>query len=458
MLKKLLLILLLTTTSCQDQKEQDALKVATSPDYPPFEYKKDGKLTGFDVELAQHVAEKLNKKLEIHELDFNSLIPALQAGKVDLVISALSATPERLINNDFSDVYYQAGIAIISKKETNIDSFANKIVGVQLGSIMENFIRLKQEYTENIKIRSLSNNLHLLQELKLNRVDILLLEEGQVKEIMASNNDLKVQILPKSGYGYAIALKQNSPLKEPLNDAIVELKKENIFTHLEEKYLHNNKADNKSTLIKSFTQIPLGIFTTLKYALISVSLGLIFGTLIALSRISNIKLLQLLSQAYVSIFRGTPLLVQLYIVYFALPGLLKIEISAFAAGIIAFSLNSAAYASENIRGGIASVDKGQFEAAKSLGMPYWMMMRYIIMPQALKNILPSLVNEAINMVKESSIISFIGEADITRRANIVASEQYNFLQPLLVAALCYYILVVSLNFLTKLLEKRFKTS
>ena len=119
-------------------------------------------------------------------------------------------------------------------------------------------------------------------------------------------------------------------------------------------------------------------------------------------------------------------------------------------------MNSGAYVSENIRAGIESVDKGQFEAAKSLGMPYRVMMQYIIMPQAIRNILPSLVNEAINMVKESSIISVIGVADIMRRANVVSAEQYSYLEPLMVAAICYYILVTTLSLLAKLLEKRLK--
>ncbi len=147
---------------------------------------------------------------------------------------------------------------------------------------------------------------------------------------------------------------------------------------------------------------------------------------------------------------------QLFFVYFALPSLLNIEISAFAAVIIAFSLNSGAYVSENIRAGIESVYKGQFEAAKSLGMPYKMMMQYIILPQAIRNILPSLVNEAINLTKESAIISIIGEADIMRRANIIAAEQYSFKEPLLIAALCYYIIVMSMNLLAKVLENRLK--
>ncbi len=209
-------------------------------------------------------------------------------------------------------------------------------------------------------------------------------------------------------------------------------------------------------IIKALTYVPVGIIVTLQYSMISIFFGLIIGSLLALFKVGSSKSLKFLANFYTSIFRGTPLLVQLFFAYFALPSLLNIEISAFTAGIIAFSLNSAAYVSENIKAGIESVDKGQFEAANSLGLTYSMMMIYIIMPQALRNILPSLVNEAINLVKESAIISLIGEADIMRRANILAAEQYSFSEPLFVAALCYYVVVMCMSLLAKILEKRLK--
>jgi His/Glu/Gln/Arg/opine family amino acid ABC transporter permease subunit len=182
----------------------------------------------------------------------------------------------------------------------------------------------------------------------------------------------------------------------------------------------------------------------------------VIGTILSLFRLSANKILKIFAISYLSIFRGTPLLLQLFIIYFALPKVFAMEISAFVAGIIAFSMNSGAYVAENIRAGIESVDKGQFEAAKALGMPYSLMMKHIIMPQAIRNILPSLVNEAINMIKESSIISVIGEADIMRRANIVAAEQYSYFEPLIVAAICYYILVTLLTLIAKLLERRLR--
>lgn len=457
MLKKIILYLLLAliTNSCSNQHDEETIKLGTSPDYPPFEYKKNGKISGFDIELAQNIAQTLGKKLEIYEFDFNSLIPAMQAGKVDFVASGLTITPERLQNVDFSNVYYQTSIAAIAKEGTDISTLADKKIGAQLGTIMENFAKTKQNEFPNVKVISLANNLHLLQELKLGRIDVLLLEEGQIKEILNANPGLIAYVFPKSGDGYAIAFNKGSPLREQFNQAITILEKEGVLAELAESYF-NKENNNIGNLHKALAQIPQGMLVTLQYALISVFFGLIIGTILSLFRLSSSKILKAFAICYLSVFRGTPLLLQLFIMYFAMPSLLNIEISAFTAGIIAFSMNSGAYVSENIRAGIESVDKGQFEAAKSLGISYKLMMQHIIMPQAIRNILPSLVNESINMVKESSIISVIGEADIMRRANIVSAEQYTYFEPLLVAALCYYILVTILSLLAKLLEKRLK--
>lgn len=210
----------------------------------------------------------------------------------------------------------------------------------------------------------------------------------------------------------------------------------------------------QSTLI----YIAGGIIVTLQYTLISVTLGFILGALLALSKISHIKLLNLFSTAYTSVFRGTPLLIQLSLIYFAIPTITGYQMSVFVAGIIAFSLNSAAYVSEIIRAGIESIDKGQFEAAKALGIPYPYMMKDIILPQALKNILPALVNEAVNLLKESAIISVIGGADLMRRAQTVAAEQYSYFGPLLIASAFYYILVMLFSYFAKILENKLKTN
>ena len=202
--------------------------------------------------------------------------------------------------------------------------------------------------------------------------------------------------------------------------------------------------------------ISQGIFTTLFYSILAAFFGIILGSLLAILRYTNNTLLVLIVKVYTSVIRGTPFLLQLFFIYFALPGLLKINIPIFIAGIAALSINSAAYVAEIVRGGIDSVDKGQVEAAKSLSIPYFPMMLDIILPQALKSILPSLINEVINLIKESAVIGVIGVADLMRRAQIIAAEKYDFITPLCIAGIIYYLLICVIARFGIMVEKKLK--
>jgi len=201
-----------------------------------------------------------------------------------------------------------------------------------------------------------------------------------------------------------------------------------------------------------------GIPVTLAYTGVSLCLGFLWGAFLAFFKVSHVAPLRWFSNFYTSIFRGTPLLLQLALIYFASPQLVGYKMSIWEAGILTFTLNSGAYISEHIRAGINSVDKGQMEAALSLGLSYPLIMKDVILPQAIRNILPSLVNEAIDLLKESALISTIGGADILRRATIVAQEKYLYFEPLLIAGALYYILVMLLTSAARILEKKLKTS
>lgn len=195
-----------------------------------------------------------------------------------------------------------------------------------------------------------------------------------------------------------------------------------------------------------------GALVTLEYAYLSVFFGLLWGIVLSLMKLSQSKVLTYVANAYTSLFRGTPLLVQLMLVYYCLPQLTGHTISAYNAGILTFSLNSGAYISEIIRAGILSLDRGQFEAFQSLGVTYYQGMKDIILPQVLRRSLPSLVNEMIDMIKESSIISVIGEMDLLRRAQIVAAEKYIYFEPFIAIAVVYFIIIKFLTFWAKKFE------
>lgn len=215
---------------------------------------------------------------------------------------------------------------------------------------------------------------------------------------------------------------------------------------------------NFEAIVPSIPYIFQGIGVTLQIVVGATIIGLILGILLALCKIGNIKPLQWFAAFYTSIFRGTPLVLQLMIIFYALPQVLDIQIAQIPAAIVAFGLNSGAYISEIIRAGINAVDKGQMEAAKALGVPYPKMMKDIILPQAMKNILPSLMNEFITLNKESAIVTVIGALDIMRRAYVVGGATFTYLEPLLVAGAIYYVMTLVLSFLGKQLEKRMRRS
>ncbi|HWL12628.1 MAG TPA: amino acid ABC transporter permease [Ureibacillus sp.] len=213
-----------------------------------------------------------------------------------------------------------------------------------------------------------------------------------------------------------------------------------------------------SAVVPSIPYILEGIGVTLQIVVCATIIGLVLGILLALCKIGTIKPLKWFAEFYTSIFRGTPLVLQLMIIYYAMPQIIGFNIEAMPAAIIAFGLNSAAYISEIIRAGINAVDKGQQEAAKALGVPYGKMMKDIILPQAMKNILPSLMNEFITLNKESAIVTVIGALDIMRRAYVVGGDTFRYLEPLLIAGIIYYIMTLVLTFLGKMIEKRMRRS
>src|SRR5690625_3824816 len=199
-----------------------------------------------------------------------------------------------------------------------------------------------------------------------------------------------------------------------------------------------------------------GIGVTLQFVSVSILIGFIIGTLLALCKITNNRVLKGFANGYTSIFRGTPLILQLMIIYFAVPQLFAYDITPYLSAVLAFGLNSSAYVSEIIRAGILAVDRGQTEAAQALGVPYREMMLHIILPQAIKNILPALINEFITLTKESAIVSVIGYLDLMRRAQIVGADIYRNFEPLLFAGLIYWVMVYILTQVGKLVERRLR--
>ena len=214
---------------------------------------------------------------------------------------------------------------------------------------------------------------------------------------------------------------------------------------------------NFSFLPKYYMFYVVGMRNTLFLALFTVLLGVILGTFISLMRLSSKKLIKFIATAYIEFIRGTPVLIQLYIIFYSLPKI-GIVLPDFVAAIVTLSINSAAYVAEIIRAGIQAVDKGQMEAARSLGLSHGNSMRYIIIPQAIKNILPALGNEFITVIKESSIVSFVGIAELSYNADTIRGITFIPFEPLIIAALLYFVMTFSLSKLIGHFERRMKTS
>ena len=200
-----------------------------------------------------------------------------------------------------------------------------------------------------------------------------------------------------------------------------------------------------------------GLFHTIIIAFFAVIIGIIIGIIIALIRHNydtngKMRIGNKVSTIYVNIIRGTPVLLQLMIIYYVI--FKSVNINIVIVGILAFGLNSAAYVSEIIRSGLISVDKGQMEAGLTLGLSYGKVMRYIILPQAIRNILPALGNEFITLLKETSAGAYIGILELTKASDIIASRTYDYFFPLIITAFIYLIMTLGLSKLVNVMERR----
>ena len=204
-----------------------------------------------------------------------------------------------------------------------------------------------------------------------------------------------------------------------------------------------------------------GLTVTLRVTLFAVILGIVIGFLIAIIRSTydktgKMKILNFICSVYLTVIRGTPVVVQLLIIYFVIFG--SVDINKIIVAIMAFGINSGAYVAEIFRSGIMSIDNGQFEAGRSLGFNYTQTMRYIIMPQAFKNVLPALGNEFIVLLKETSVSGYIALQDLTKGGDIIRSRTYDAFMPLLAVALIYLVMVMIFTKLVNILERRLRSS
>ena len=198
----------------------------------------------------------------------------------------------------------------------------------------------------------------------------------------------------------------------------------------------------------------MGAGVTIEITAFSVAIGFFIGLFVGIARISQFKILQIMAAVYADCIRGTPLLVQIFLIYFALPMAIGQRVEPFIAAVAACGINSGAYVSEIFRAGIQAIDVGQMEAGRSLGLTWWHTMRFIILPQAFKNILPPLGNEFIAMLKDSSLVSVIGFEELTRRGQLIIAQTYGSFEIWMTVAVLYLIMTMAISRIVAFLEKR----
>ena len=473
----LICTLLVILNPIQVLSQSPTLKVAVEPTYPPFEFRSSsGELQGFDIDLIRAVGKAAGFGVEFQSLAFNGIIPALQAGTVDTAVGAISITLARSQVVSFSRPYFKAGLAIATRADRQtINSLADlkgQSIAVQIGTTGA----LTAQKVPNAQIRTFDSAPITLQELKNGNVLAVIhdapilqyaLKAGNLQNIRVSS-----QLLTKDYLG--IPTPKDSPNLARINQGLGTLFSNGTYAQLYRKWFdaeppalpENVAAVVQQPRISWFTVIQealpsllAGVLVTLQLAAISVLIGLILGSLLGVVRLSKSAPLRWLARAYVDFFRGTPMLVQIFMIYFGIPAIVKelgfeFTFDRFVAAVIALSLNSAAYIAEIVRAGISSIDIGQTEASDSLGLDSMQTLRYIIFPQAFRRMLPPLGNEFITLLKDTSLVAVIGFEELFRRGQLIVAANYRPFELYAIVALIYLALTLLSSQAFSYLERR----
>lgn len=467
MKKKIVILfaILFLLTGCRSHNKK--LILATEAGFAPYEYYDGGEIVGVDIDIAREVADELDMELEIKDVAFDSIINEVKTGKSDLGAAGISHTEERAREVDFTIDYMKSRQVLIVHKGSRILSpkqLKNEKIAVQLGSVADSYL------TENVPSVSLVREkkfLAAIQDLKDGKVDGVVMDEVPARELVDDRFVILEEALVTDHYGMIVE-KGNTELLNQVNTVIKKLQDEGkidefLLNHMgvkTQETSHNTLRDKiYYTIIYDgrYHYIIDGFIHTIAIALGAVVVGVLLGSVAAIvqniyDNTKKLRILYSLSRLYVTVIRGTPSILQLMIIYYVIFKATSINI--ILVGIMAFGVNSGAYVAEIIRAGINSVDKGQMEAGYALGLHYSQIMRYIVIPEAIKNILPALGNEFITLVKETSVGAYIGIIELTKASDIIASRTYDYFFPLILIAGIYLMITLFLSRIFRMMERR----
>lgn len=481
-------------------KSRGELVIATDPTYPPFEYMEKEKMVGFDVDIGNEIGKDLGLKVRWVGLEWAGVLGSLESGKCDLAMAGVTITEERKKHGYiFSRPYMLSGQEIVRRKGDNRingpKDLIDKVVSVQqettgqyavqkLGVPKDRLLRFDQVQDGLMNVRNGKSDATvgdlptIKAILQKGYPELEMVGEPFVKEslgivVWKNNADLdglinrSLALMMVDGR-YAAAYKKW--FKEPLTTSIVaELEnRKGQGSPVKEIPLENfakiERAPNMGGSAFTFRwdlvrealpQMLKGALLTIELTLLSLIFGIPSGLIFALMRISKAKPLKAIATVYVEIIRGTPLLMQIYVIYFVLPAV-GLELSAMVSGILALSLNAAAYISEIFRAGIESIDSGQMEAARSLGMTYGQAMQNVILPQTVRRVLPPMTNEAVALLKDSSLVSVVALAELMRVGKEIATNGGSPTTVYVTVAAIYLAMTLPLTWLVRRLEDQWQ--
>lgn len=438
--------------------------IATDTTFAPFEFQDaGGQLVGIDMDLIREIAEDQGFSVDIKPLGFDAALQAVQANQAAGVIAGMSITDERKAVFDFSDPYFESGVqmAVLDSNEDikSYEDLRGKRVAVKNGTEGAEFAASIQDQY-GFEIVSFADSASMFEEVKTGNSVAVFEDYPVLLYGIQQGNGFKT-VTPKeqgSSYGFAVNKGQNPELLQKFNEGLANLKESGRYDEIIETYLGEEAvvADNSffGLLKSTFPILMTGLKMTLILTVVSIAIALVLGVLFGLFRVSRSIWLRAIGTTYVDIFRGTPLLVQAFFIYFGIPSALQIQMTALTAGIITLSLNAGAYMTEIVRGGIQSVDKGQMEAARSLGIGYLPTMRRVILPQAVRTMIPSYVNQFVITLKDTSILSVIGIAELTQTGRLIIARNYQSFTMWLIIGLIYFVVIMALTKLSDRLETR----
>lgn len=436
--------------------------------------KDPSRLIGFEVDIANAIARELGVAARQAQNAWDSLIPALERGDFDIVMNGLEITPLREERILFSLPYYvYTEQLVVRKDETKIrgiDDLKGKKVGTLSGAVAQNIL----ENIGGVDVRIYSGQVEPYEDLALGRLDAVLLDLP-IAAYYAKPNPGLMYAGPPGGEGfYGIAIRKgDEELKRALDEILAGLLRTGELRRIYEKWgMWNERQEKlftdagaagyvgleeskKAPIHTFFPNLLKGATITLSISIVSMALAVVLGLILVIIRLYGRPPFSTLATAYIEVYRGTPLLIQLYILYYGLPNI-GISLSPLTAAFIGLGMNYAAYEAELYRAGINAVPKGQMEAALSLGMTRGLAIRRIVMPQALKIAIPGVTNDFIALFKDSSLVSVIAMVELTKTYSILAATTLRFFELGLIVALLYFAMSYPLSLLARRLEGRLK--